>query len=111
MSLLTPAVDFPPFDYVALGNNIVKQRLACKMTQNRLAERAGVDRKTVGFLEAAESLSVRLENVYRIACALGCRLDDLLPAPLPASVRSDLRESAMRSRRWVRPKKLATSEK
>ncbi|HSC74767.1 MAG TPA: helix-turn-helix transcriptional regulator [Pseudomonadales bacterium] len=58
-------------DLVAVfAANVKKRRLALKLSQEELAERAGVHRTYVGMLEREEK-NVTIYNIERIARALG----------------------------------------
>jgi transcriptional regulator with XRE-family HTH domain len=66
-------------------------RLAAGLTQERLAERAGVSAKAIIGLENKPARAPRLETVTRLADALGLDRDDrarLLAAARPASALS-----------------------
>lgn len=63
---------------VAFGLKLRQQRKKAGITQNELAEKAGVTRIYIGLIERGET-SITLEKVYRLADALGCQLTDLLP--------------------------------
>lgn len=58
----------------AMIDAIVKARKRRKMSQRELAERIGVTKTVVSRLESGQH-SPRLETVYDLARALGCRLD------------------------------------
>ena len=63
---------------VAFGLKLRQQRKKAGITQNELAEKAGVTRVYVGLIERGET-SITLEKVYRLAEALKCDVSDLLP--------------------------------
>ena len=58
----------------AMIDAIVKARKRRKMSQRELAERLGVTKTVVSRLESGQH-SPRLETVYDLARALGCRLE------------------------------------
>lgn len=60
-----------------LGGNVRRRRLAMGLSQEELAERAELHRTYVGSLERGER-NVSLENIFRLADALGCLPRDLL---------------------------------
>lgn len=53
-----------------MKNRVKKYRLKEKMTQEQLAEKAGVSRNTISLLEREESTNVTYEIMYKIAKAL-----------------------------------------
>jgi len=57
--------------------NLRKQRLARSLSQERLAELAGLHRTYVGSVERAER-NVSIDNMERLAEAVGVRIADLL---------------------------------
>jgi transcriptional regulator with XRE-family HTH domain len=65
-----------------LGKRLARLRIDRSWTQAKLAERAGVGKRTLERLEKGES--VQLVNLMRALRALGLveRLDALLPEPL-----------------------------
>ncbi len=63
---------------VAFGLNLRQQRKKAGITQNELAEKAGVTRVYIGLIERGET-SITLEKAYRLAHVLGCDVFDLLP--------------------------------
>jgi transcriptional regulator with XRE-family HTH domain len=54
-----------------------QKRLACGLSQEELAERAGVHRTYVGMIERAEK-NITLQNIEKIAKALNMKIDDLM---------------------------------
>ncbi|WP_256774802.1 MULTISPECIES: helix-turn-helix transcriptional regulator [unclassified Stenotrophomonas] len=75
----------------ALGERLRTARLARRMSQANLAERVGVDRTTIGKLEAGDA-GTSLSTVLRVLSALGLErdieriaADDALGAQLAAS--------------------------
>jgi putative transcriptional regulator len=71
-----------------ISNTIRKMRFERnEMTQQDLAERVGVTRQTINAIEAGK-YSPSLEVAFRIAVALGVRLEDVFSydsSALPAS--------------------------
>ena len=69
-----------------LGARLERTRLERNLTQRRLAEEAGVERKALQRAEAGES--VKLTSFVRILRALGLLdgLDQLVPEPLPSPI-------------------------
>lgn len=61
-----------------LGDRIRDARLQADLTQEKLAERAGVDRTTLQRLEGGKS-DPKLSLLLRVAQALGLPLRDLIP--------------------------------
>jgi len=58
-------------------------RRIARLTQQQLAERAGVDHSTISLIETGkrEIGSVSYENIVRIARALGVEPAELFPLP------------------------------
>ena len=72
----------PPDDWVlarrrVIGEEIRAARLHANLTQERLAELAGLDRQAVNRIEQGRQSPV-LDNLIRIAYALGVPLADLV---------------------------------
>ena len=63
--------------YRALGEAVRAQRKKARLSQEKLAERAGLTRNYIGDIERAEK-KVTLEALAKIAKALKCRLRDLV---------------------------------
>ncbi|MBW5420249.1 helix-turn-helix domain-containing protein [Streptomyces sp. BG9H] len=61
----------------AVGERIRTARIHANLTQERLAERAGMERQAVNRIEQGHSSPV-LDNLIRIADALGVQLRDLV---------------------------------
>lgn len=57
--------------------NVRSRRLELDLSQEELAERAGVHRTYVGMLERCEK-NVTIYNIWRIACALDVKASELL---------------------------------
>jgi transcriptional regulator with XRE-family HTH domain len=64
-----------------LANNLRRFRRERGLSQEGLAEQSGLHRTFVGSVERAER-NVSLDNVERLALALGLDVVDLLAAPL-----------------------------
>lgn len=65
-----------PASIIRLGSAVRRERLRLGLSQERLAEEAGLHRNYVGLLERAE-IDPTFSRVARIAGALGLRLGDL----------------------------------
>lgn len=63
--------------FVKFGNRIREERLACGLSQEKLAERAGLHRTYVGMIERAEK-NITLQNIEKLAKALQVPIDKLL---------------------------------
>ena len=59
------------------GARVRRLRLDAELTQSALAERLGLEIRTVQMFEAGE-INVPLATLYRIHRALGCRWEALL---------------------------------
>ena len=68
-------------DHVKFGNRIKELRKEQAMTQLGLAEKIGVDRSYMGFLERGER-NPSLEVIIKIAKALNIKPDELLKTVL-----------------------------
>lgn len=64
------------------AENVRQKRQELGLSQEELAERAGVHRTYVGMLERGEK-NVTIYNIERIALALGIEPASLLSAPEP----------------------------
>ena len=62
---------------VKFGNRVRDKRTFLKLSQEELAERAGVHRTYIGMIERAEK-NITLSNIERIAKALAVSPDQLL---------------------------------
>lgn len=60
-----------------VGNSIRQRRKALEMSQETLADFAGIDRSHMGKIERGER-NVTLLNLARIAAALECKLSEVL---------------------------------
>jgi transcriptional regulator with XRE-family HTH domain len=63
--------------YHVVGEAIHIRRRRIRMSQEKLAEKANLNRNYVGEVERAEK-SITLETLERVAKALGVRVRDLL---------------------------------
>lgn len=61
---------------VKFGKKVREERLKLSLSQEALAEKAGVHRTYIGMIERAEK-NITLENIEKIAKALGMSLKDL----------------------------------
>ncbi len=61
------------------GNNVRAQRKALGISQEHLADLAGLDRSYMSRIERGK-VSVTLQKVYQIVTVLECELKDVLPA-------------------------------
>ena len=64
---------------IMFGKRIREECLKLGLSQEELAERAGVHRTYVGMIERAEK-NITLTNIERFAVALGKKPDELLRA-------------------------------
>lgn len=65
-------------DLCELGGNVRRIRTSLGMTQERLAELADINARSVRRIEAGE-INLLITTVARIRRALNCRWDDLMP--------------------------------
>lgn len=61
---------------IKFGEKIKKERLKNNLTQEELAEKAGVHRTYVGMIERGEK-NITLTNIHKIAQALDIKLNSL----------------------------------
>jgi transcriptional regulator with XRE-family HTH domain len=61
---------------IKFGQKVREERNKQKISQEELAERAGVHRTYIGMIERAEK-NITLENIEKIAKALGVKLGSL----------------------------------
>ena len=61
----------------SFGANVRRERAARKMTQEKLAELADLNVRTLRRIEAGE-INVLVTTLDRLRHALGCKWDDLL---------------------------------
>ena len=62
---------------ILFGHNVQKQRKAQEISQEKLADIAGVHRTYIGMIERAEK-NITLGNMEKIANALKVEIKDLL---------------------------------
>lgn len=62
----------------AFGLKLRQKRKSIGMTQNDLADKAGLTRVYIGLIERGAT-SITLEKVYKLAAALDCPVFELLP--------------------------------
>lgn len=62
---------------IKFGNNVRSRRTELRLSQEELANRAGVHRTYIGMIERAEK-NITLENIQKIAKALSMNISDLL---------------------------------
>jgi len=65
-------------DLRELGSNVRCLRLALDLTQARLAERAGLNARTLRRIEAGE-INLLITTVARLRAALNCSWPELMP--------------------------------
>jgi transcriptional regulator with XRE-family HTH domain len=63
--------------YGALGQTVRAERKKAGLSQEELAEKAGLTRNYIGDIERAEK-KITLETLAKIAKALKCRVRDLV---------------------------------
>lgn len=66
----------PPKPHVLVGRNVYRLRLRAGLTQERLAERVGVDLRSLQRIEAG-SWNMTVDYLDRFRAALGCRWREL----------------------------------
>ncbi len=64
---------------MSIGHNIKQRREAKRWNQTELAEKAGIKQATISRLESGVNDNITIDNLRRIAAALGCTVVDLLP--------------------------------
>ena len=74
--------------YQRIGRQIREQRKRKNLTQERLAERAGISLSFLGHIERG-SRKLSVDTLYKICAVLDCSADELL-----GTGRSDVRISA-----------------
>lgn len=62
---------------VRFGKKVREERLKRNLSQEKLAARAGVHRTYIGMIERAEK-NITLENIEKIAKALGVPIEDIV---------------------------------
>ena len=71
-------MEIPDNIYILVGKRVRQLRLKKKLTQEELAERAGISTSFLGHIERG-SRRMSLDSFCRIARALDCTANDLLP--------------------------------
>lgn len=101
---------------IAFGKKLAEERKRSEITQVELGDRVGVVRTTIANLEAGRQ-SISLPLLYRIALALKCELNSLLP-PIETSLSDagDITESPSKRGGWAervirKPSKNSKTEK
>jgi len=61
---------------IKFGQKVREERARLRLSQEELAGRAGVHRTYIGMIERAEK-NITLENIEKIAKALGISISDL----------------------------------
>lgn len=64
-----------------MGEKIRKRRIELNMTQAQLAERLGISRVQVSYLETGAREVVKIGTLMAIASALDISIDELLSCP------------------------------
>lgn len=62
----------------SFGQNLRRERVAAELTQEKLAELAKLNPRTVQKIEAGD-VDILLTTVLRIQKAVGCKWDNLMP--------------------------------
>jgi transcriptional regulator with XRE-family HTH domain len=65
---------------IKFGNRVREERLKLNLSQEKLAERAGLHRTYIGMIERAEK-NITLENIEKIAKALQTPINSLMVFP------------------------------
>jgi transcriptional regulator with XRE-family HTH domain len=60
-------------------NKLKARRESKGWTQRQLAVASGTDQTYISTLECRDDVAARVDTLARIAQALGCRIDDLVP--------------------------------
>ena len=62
---------------MSIGTNIVEFRLKLALTQQQLADKICITRQALARYECGQAIP-NLVTAYRMACALGVRMEDFL---------------------------------
>lgn len=62
---------------IKFGHTVREERMKQNFSQEKLASKAGVHRTYIGMIERAEK-NITLENIEKIAKALGIKVSELL---------------------------------
>ena len=81
--------------YRMVGKRVRQLRLRRNLTQEQLAERAGISTSFLGHIERG-TRRMSLDNFYRLVRALNCTANDLLP-----SEGTDMQRSALELLRYA----------
>lgn len=73
-----------------LASNLKRLRVSAGLSQEELADRAGLHRTYVSSVERAQR-NVSLENIFRLATAVGTAPEDLLK-PIPNGAADELQD-------------------
>lgn len=73
-----------------LASNLKRLRVSAGLSQEELADRAGLHRTYVSSVERAQR-NVSLENIFRLATAVGTAPEDLLK-PIPNEAADELQD-------------------
>lgn len=74
--MYTTVIDMKKDVLIKFGNKVREQRLLLGLSQEELANRAGVHRTYVGMIERAEK-NITLTNIEKIAKALQLSIDEI----------------------------------
>lgn len=74
----SPQKDYVPSVAVFIAMNLLELRLAAKLTQRQLAERAEVSLRRVASIESAATANVTIKTLERLAAVLGVKVKDFL---------------------------------
>ena len=66
-----------PLPHVLVGRNIHQLRTEAKLTQEKLAEKAGIDTRSLQRIEAG-SWNMTVDYLERLRVALNCRWKDFI---------------------------------
>jgi len=76
-----------------VGERIKQERLRQKISQNKLAQAAGIGQTTLSAIESSTK-SPNVDTIRLLASALGCSVAELLGEAPPARLREDQTECA-----------------
>lgn len=60
---------------IKFGQRVREKRIKLRLSQEKLAEKAGVHRTYIGMIERAEK-NITLKNIEKVTNALGLKLSD-----------------------------------
>ena len=81
--------------YEEIGKNIRTMRIQRQLTQEQLAEGAGISLSFLGHIERG-SRKLSVETLYAIATALNCSSDRLMGLPRPDKTRLESARELLR---------------